>query len=75
MIKKITLLFALIAGTLSYAQVTSVKGTNSNAVVCEAGGLAVIEYPNGLFADGEEGASGYAGESSYCRLEVESNRN
>jgi hypothetical protein len=33
-------------------------------MVCEAGGQGVIEYPNGLFADGEEGASGYAGESS-----------
>ncbi len=64
MIKKITLLFALMAGTISYGQVTQVKGLNSDAMVCEAGGLGVIEYPNGLFADGEEGASGYAGESS-----------
>ena len=60
MIKKITLLFALLAGTLSYGQVTSVKGLNSNAMACDAGGQGVIEYPNGLFAD----QGNYAGEST-----------
>lgn len=68
--KKITLLIAILITTMSFGQVgenatalSSVKGLNSNAEACEAGGKGVVEYPNGWYTVSTPDPL-YSGESS-----------
>jgi hypothetical protein len=70
MIKKITLLFALITGTLSYGQgenaiaINSVKGMSGIDLQCATiGGKGVIKYPQGWYNAGTAPDPAYGGES------------
>jgi hypothetical protein len=70
MIKKITLLFALLAGTLSYGQgenaiaINSAKGMSGIDLQCATiGGKGVIKYPKGWYNAGSTPDAAYSGES------------
>jgi len=70
MMKKITFLAAFLIAAMSYGQIKQIKGKNSDASACVAGGFNAIMYPNGFTGTIQDA---YIGESTTTNWEFIAN--